>query len=54
MDAKLRVEGCALIGSNGKVIRDLFGSEMAGLMLCETFKPSEVESYLKELLPRPQ
>jgi hypothetical protein len=52
MDKKLRLnrEGCSLVGPDGQVIRQLLPSEMAGIILEDTFRPGYADDHVEEMI----
>jgi hypothetical protein len=56
MDKKLRLNRnkCSLLGPDGKVIRQLLPSEMAGISLYDTFHPGYADDHVEEMLLSPK
>jgi hypothetical protein len=52
MDKKLRLnrDECSLVGPDGKVIRELLPSEMAGIILYDTFHPGYADDHVEEMI----
>lgn len=52
MDKKLRLnrDECSLVGPDGKVIRELLPSEMAGISLYDTFHPGYADDHVEEMI----
>ena len=52
MDKKLRLnrDEYSLVGPDGKVIRQLLPSEMAGIILSDTFHPGYADDHVEEMI----
>jgi len=49
---RLSEDGHFVTGSDGEVIRELSDSEIAGLLILDTFQPNQAGSRLRELLDK--
>ena len=49
---RLSENGHFVLGPDGEVIRELSDSEIAGLLILDTFHPDQAGSHLRELLDK--
>jgi hypothetical protein len=49
---RLSEDGHFVLGPDGEVIRELSDSEIAGLLILDTFQQDQASSHLRELLDK--